>query len=99
MPKLSRRAKWIVSFIVVIVAGYGLVLFWQAQNQIPTAFTNARTQSAIIAENIVNISNQSNQTLEQVNTDDAKGDYADALTLVSSTIAQSAQMRDQAVQL
>lgn len=99
MPKLSRRTKWIVSFIVVIVAGYGLVLFWQSQNGIPIAFMNARTQSAVIAENIVNISNQSDQTLEQVNADDAKGDYADALTLVSSTIAQSTQMRNQAVQL
>jgi dynactin complex subunit len=99
MPHISRRTKWIVAFIVVIVVGYGLTLFWQSQNQVPTAFVNARSQSAIIAQNIVSISNQSNATLAEVNADDAKGDYKDALTLVSSTIAQSEDLRNQAVQL
>jgi hypothetical protein len=99
MPTFSRRAKWIVAFIVVIVAGYGLVLFWQSQNQVPTAFVNARAQSALIAQNIVTLSNQSNATLVQVNTDDENGDYKDALTLVSSTIAQSVELRNQAVDL
>ena len=99
MPNLSPRAKWIIGFIVLILIGYGLVLFWQLQNQVPTAFVNARSKSATIAENIVNISKQSNDALEQVNAYDAKGDYANALALVSSTIAQSEDLRNQAVEL
>jgi hypothetical protein len=99
MAKLSRRTKWIVGFIAVIVLGYGLVLFWQTQNEVPVAFINARTQGAIIAENIVTTSNQSNATLAQVNADDAKGDYKDALTLVSGMITQSEDLRNQAGQL
>ena len=99
MPKLSRRTKWIIAFVAILVVGYGIVLLWQSSKQVPAAFLDARTQSAIIAQNIVQLSNQSNATLEQVNVDDAKGDYKDALTLVSSTIAQSEQLRDQAVQL
>ena len=63
------------------------------------AFVTARGQSAIIAENIVTTSNQSDATLEQVNADDAKGDYKDALTLVSGMITQSEDLRNQAVQL
>ena len=99
MPKLSRRTKWVIAFVAVIVVGYGLVLFWQSQNAVPTAFINARSQSAVIAQNIVTISNQSNATLEQVNADDAKGDYKDALTLVSGMIVQSKDLRNQAVAL
>jgi hypothetical protein len=95
----SRRTKWIIAFVVVIVAGYGLVLFWQSQNQIPTAFVNARAQSAIIAENIVTTSQQSDATLAQVNADDEKGDYSDALTLVSGLLTQSENLRNQAVEL
>src|ERR1700722_17418225 len=97
--RFRRRTKAVIAFVIVIAAGYGLVLFWQSQNQIPVAFTNARSQGAIIAENIVTLSNQSNATLEQVNADDKDGDYKDALSLVSGLITQSAQLRDQAVQL
>ncbi len=99
MSKLSRRTKVVIAFIAVVVAGYAIALFWQSRNQIPVAFTNAQAQGAIIAENIVTISNQSNATLEQVNADDAKGDYKDALTLVSGMVTQSEDLRNQAVDL
>ena len=99
MSQLSRRTKTIIAFVIVIVVGYGLVLFWQSQNQVPVAFANARAQSALIAENIVNLSNQSNATLQEVNADDAKGDYKDALNLVSGMITQSEDLRNQAVDL
>jgi hypothetical protein len=99
MPTFSRRTKWILGFVVVIAAGYGLVLFSQLHSRVPVAFINARSQGAIIASNIVTISNQSNAALVQVNADDAKGDYQDALTLVSGMVTQSGDMRDQAVQL
>ena len=99
MTSLSRRTKIVIAFVIVIVAGYGLVLFWQRQNQVPTAFVNARAQGAIIAQNIVNLSNQSTATLEQINTLDQKQDYADALTLTTSLVTQSQEIRDQAVQL
>ena len=99
MASLSRRTKIIIAFVVVIIVGYGLVLFWQKQNQVPTAFVNARSQGAIIAQNIVTVSNQSTATLQQVNQDDVSGDYKDALTLVSGMITQSEDLRNQAVQL
>jgi hypothetical protein len=99
MSKLSRRTKVVIAFIAVVVVGYAIALFWQSQNQIPVAFTNAESQGAIIAANIVTISNQSNATLAQVNADDEKGDYKDALTLVSGMVTQSEDLRNQAVEL
>jgi hypothetical protein len=56
-------------------------------------------QGAIIAENIVSLSNQSTAELQKVNQDDKSGDYSDALTLTTSLITQSQQLRNQAVSL
>ena len=82
MANFSRRNKIVLAFVIVIVVGYLVVLFWQSQNQIPVAFTNAESQGAIIAENIVTTSNQSTATLALVNKEDEQGDYKDALTQV-----------------
>jgi DNA repair ATPase RecN len=56
-------------------------------------------QGAIIAQNIVNLSNQSTDALTQVNALDQKQDYANALTLTTNLVTQSQEIRDQAVQL
>jgi len=99
MPRISRRAKWVIAFVVIIIAGYGFAIFWQSRNQVPTAFADARSQGAIIAQNIVNLSNQSTADLEQVNQFDAQGNFEAALSSTVAIVQQSQQLRDQAVQL
>lgn len=99
MLNFSRRTKIIAAFLVVIAVGYGIALYWESQSGVPQDFTAARLQSAIIAQNIVNDSNQSTATLQTINTDDQKGDYKDALALTSDLIAKSQDMRNQAVDL
>lgn len=99
MPHLSTRVKIIIIFVVILVLGSGLLVFFQAQSQVPTSFTTARMQGAIIAQNIVTLSNQSTADLEQVSQYDKEGDYTDALTLTTNIANQSQQLRDQAVQL
>jgi DNA repair ATPase RecN len=99
MFKFSRRTKIVLAFIIVVVIGYGIVLYTQSQNSIPVSFTNARAQSAIIAQNIVNLSNQSTAALGQVDQYDKEGDYSDALKLVTNLVSQSEDIRNQAVAL
>jgi hypothetical protein len=99
MPTFSRRTTIIAAFIIIIAMGYGLVLFWQAQNGVPASFTAARTQGAIIAQTIVNDSNQSTDELSAINKYDQEGDYTDALASTTDLINQSAGFRDEAVQL
>jgi hypothetical protein len=99
MSRLSHRAKILIIFIVILALGSGLFVLFQAQSQVPTSFTAARTQGAVIAQNIVNLSDQSTADLEQVNQYDKQGDYTDALTLTTTIANQSQQLRDQAVQL
>jgi hypothetical protein len=99
MSKFSRRTKAIVVFIILVVAGYAIALYWGNRNQVPIAFTNARLQGALISEDIVDISTSSTVELAKVNQDDQAGNYNDALTLTTNLITQSQQLRDQAVQL
>jgi hypothetical protein len=99
MSKFSRQTKIIAVFLVLIAVGYGIAKFWEAQGGVPQNFTAARTQGAIIAQNIVNSSNQSTNELQQINTYDQNGDYNAALASTTALINQSADLRTQAVQL
>ena len=99
MGKFSRRTKLITVFVVLIAAGYGIFRFVKANPGVPADFTDARMQGAIIAQNIVNASNQSTATLEQINTLDQQGDYSQALTLATGLVSQSVDIRNQAVSL
>lgn len=95
----SRRTKAVLIFGGIVVLGYVVVRLVQGSGSVPQDFTDARMQGAIIAQNIVNLSNQSTATLEQVNTLDQKQDYVDALALTTNLVTQSQQIRDQAVAL
>jgi hypothetical protein len=99
MSKFSRRTKIIGAFVVMIALGYGLAIFWQSQNKVPAGFTAARLQGAIIAQTIVNSSNQSTEELQAINKYDEEGDYTDALASTTDLINQSAGLRNEAVQL
>jgi hypothetical protein len=99
MSTLSRRTKVIVAFIIVIVVGYGIALFWKSQSNVPQSFTAARLQGAIISQTIVNTSNQSTAELEAINQFDQQRNYSAALASTTELIDQSAGLRDEAVQL
>jgi dynactin complex subunit len=99
MSTFSRRTKIIAAFIIIVAVGYGLVLLWQSQNGVPASFTAARLQGAIIAQTIVNDSNQSTDELNAINKYDQEGDYTDALVSTTDLINQSAGLRTEAVQL
>jgi dynactin complex subunit len=99
MPTFSRRTKIIAAFIILVVAGYGVAIFWQSENKVPANFTAARQQGAIIAQTIVNNSNQSTDELSAINKYDQEGDYTDALASTTALINQSAGLRTEAVQL
>jgi hypothetical protein len=99
MAKFSRRTKIITAFIIIVVVGYGIAKFWQAENRVPASFTAARLQGAIIAQTIVSSSNQSTAALEAISTYDEDGDYSEALASTTALIDQSASLRSEAIQL
>lgn len=99
MFKFSRRTKIITAFIAIVALGYAVARLTQGSGGVPPGFTSARLQGAIIAQNIVNLSNQSTADLEKVSDLDQKQNYAEALSLTAELVARSQEIRDQAVAL
>jgi len=95
----SRRTKIALIFLAVVGFGYVVVRLTQGSGGVPQDFTDARLQGAIIAQNIVNLSNQSTNDLEQINALEQKQDYSNALMLTANLVTQSQQIRDEAVAL
>src|SRR3989344_313526 len=100
MSSRTRKLIFVVVFALMAGGGYATSRFWDVfGDEIPQAFTDARLQGAIIAQNIVNLSNQSVQDLARVNDLDHEGNTADALTLTAELITRSKDIRDEAVSL
>ncbi len=96
---MSRKQKYIVLALVLTVLSVGGVKLILSAKGIPPDFTSARLQGAVIAQNIVNLSNQSTDDLAKVNEFDKQGNYTDALNLTSDLIKRSEDIRNQAVEL
>ncbi len=94
-----HKTKIILGFVAVVGVGYGIVRWTQGVGGVPQDFTDARLQGAIIAQNIVNLSNQSTADLVRVNELDKQQNYKDALSLTTSLVTQSQDIRTQAVAL
>jgi len=99
MFRFSSRTKVIIAFVALIAAGLAVVAFTRGAGAIPQDFTNARLQGAVIAQNIVNLSNQSTADLAKVSELDQKHDYTSALALMANLVSKSQDIRNQAVAL
>ena len=82
---------------VVIIGTLGFRFL--SSNIIPQDFIDARIQGAIIAQNIVGLSNQSVNDLGKINQLDQQGNYVEATNVVLETIQKSKDIRNQAVEL
>ncbi len=99
MLESSRQTKVIIVFLALIIVGTITAWFSSRKSGVPADFTAARQQGALIAQNIVDLSNQSTNGLTQVNTFDKSGDYTDALVLTTNIITKNQTLHDQAVSL
>ncbi len=99
MSNLSRRTKIFAVFLALIAIGAALAWFSNRKGGVPKDFTQAREQGAIIAQNIVDLSNQSTDDLKKVNALDKSGSYTDALVLTTDIITRNRTLHDQAFSL
>lgn len=99
MSTLSRRTKIITVFLAIILVGSATAWFSNRNIGIPKSFTQAREQGAIIAQNIVNLSDQSTSDLSTVNSLDKSGNYAQALALTTNIITKNQDLHGQALSL
>ena len=99
MPTLSRRTKIASVFLAFVLVGAGTAWFSSRSAGVPQEFTQAREQGAIIAQSIVDLSDQSTHDLTTVNGLDRSGNYAAALALTTDIITKNETLHDQAVSL
>ena len=99
MLNLSRKTKVFTAFLALIIIGTVTAWFSNRKNGAPADFTQAREQGALIAQNIVDLSNQSTVSLKQVNDLDKSGDYTNALVLTTDIVTKNQDLHDQAVSL
>ena len=59
MLESSRQTKIIIVFLALIIVGAITAWFSSRKSGVPADFTAARQQGALIAQNIVDLSNQS----------------------------------------
>ena len=100
MKSFSRRTKLLLFFGFIVVGTYlAITLARSFGGGVPTAFSEARMQGALIAQNIVDTSNKSVSDLEQINKFDKEGNFTEALNLITVEVSRSQDIRDQAVKL
>ena len=98
MLHLSRNTKIFLGAIGVAIVGMlGFRLL--SSSAVPQDFIDARIQGAIIAQNIVGLSNQSVNDIEKINQLDQQKNYAEATNVALEAIQKSRDIRNQAVEL
>ncbi|MCR4328741.1 MAG: hypothetical protein NUV53_04530 [Patescibacteria group bacterium] len=96
---MSQRTKLFIVFIAIVVGGYGASRLFSSSGNIPSEFQDARLRGALIAQNIVNLSNDSSKSLEKISELDKKGDFPEALAITLGATEKSQDIREQAVAL
>ncbi len=98
--KIPRRVKIILIFIAVILAAYFILSFSLAEPKIiPQEFLAARREASSISQEIVSLSSKSPESLVKISELDRKGDYADALILITQELERNKIARDKAIEL
>jgi len=100
MTHFSRRTKILVAFLVVLFGGTVVTyLAGRANGRIPSEFTESRLQGALIAQNIVKLSNESVRDLETIGKLDRERNYDEALNIAVLAVVRSQKIRSEAIKL
>ena len=105
-PRTTRlqwlRNDWILlsSIVVfVVVVGYALFTLIKGSIYVPREFFEARGKGAVIAEDIVKLSGESINNLQEISRFDGEQNYSDGLDLVLKEIPRNGEARKSALAL
>ncbi len=99
MSRLSRGVKISIALFVIVVGGYFLGRLGFSSGMPSREFTDARMQGALIAQDIVNLSNQMGTDLETVHALEEQKSFTEALALTNDLVKKSAEVRQRAIEL
>jgi hypothetical protein len=96
---MKRQTKIIIALGVLVVAGFVLARLNLSSATVPTEFSDARFQGALIAQDIVNLSNQMSGDLAKVQEFDHNQSTTEAINLTTELLQRSQEVRTHAVEL
>lgn len=98
--RIPRRIRIFILFIIIIFLAYFTVrLITPPSKNIPSDFLKAREEASLMAKNIVAISGKTAENLNRISDFDKKGEYTEALNLISEELNNNNEARSQAVNL
>ena len=97
---IPRRIRILIVFIIIIFIAYFILRFLSAEpRNIPSDFLIARQEASLIAQNIVSISNESTNKLNEIAQFDKNREYTEALILISQELERNREAREKAIKL
>lgn len=97
---IPRKIRLFLIFLLIILAAYFVGRFaFVKTHQIPQDFLKARQEASVIAQVIVSFSNDSAKRIEDISKLNSKGDYMEALNLVTSEMDKNREIRQKAISL
>ncbi len=98
--QIPRRIRIFIIFIIIIFLAYFIVkIITPPSKNIPLEFLKAREEASLMAKNIVAISGKTAENINKISDFDKKGEYTEALNLISEELNNNNEARSQAVNL
>jgi hypothetical protein len=99
MNYFRRRTKIIFVFSALVLGGAILAYVFGGGSGVPQEFNEARSRGALVAQSIVKLSDESVDTLEEINRLDRQGRLSAALELTTSLVEKNETLRGKALEL
>ncbi len=96
---MTRTTKFIATFVILVGIAYGVGKLSRSSEAIPLDFKDARTQGAIISQNIVNTSNSLTDDLNRISQLERDRKINEAVNLATELIERSEEVKKQANEL
>jgi len=98
--KIPQRVRLLILFIIIILIAYFVLRFLGVGTRnVPEDFLRARQEASLIASEIVAISGQSTDHLDEIARLDKDAKYTEALVLISQELERNREAREKAIQL
>ena len=98
--KVPRKVRLFVFLLVLVFLAYFVGRFLLAKTKtVPGEFMQARQQASLVAKDIVSMSKDSTQHINEISALNKEQKYSDALTLVREEIDRNREIRDKAITL
>mgnify|MGYP001574009108 FL=1 len=98
--KIPRRLRILVLFLLIVFASYFITrVFLGESKEVPREFLEARQQASVIAQEIIRMSDETANRLNEVSNLSQERKYTEAVNLIVQEIERNRQAREKAIRL